>query len=309
MTMRWWIMGVILGLALIVSPGCDVQRIILKAAVEQNESYFHPPGSEGWNVEKLTDHVYTFQWEWYRNIFVVTDEGVFATDPFNPRAAAKLREAIRETAGDKPVKYLFYTHYHKDHTEGGAVLEPEEVLCHEKCARYFSDFDSSKILPPTRTLSGDEEIVLGGVLIRLYYLGKTHTDTLYAVHIPGEKLLFTADFGLVRTFPPIGYPDFYRPGTIAAGARIAKLDFDIWVPSHFGYGSKQDFTDYFAMTNLLEKLIAEASEDFGRPYDFPGETFAHVYDGMKPDYGEWHGFGQMIPFSVTRTATGQLLGY
>ena len=287
----------------------SVQRIVLREFVRQTESYFHPPQFRGWDVEQLTERVYTFRWGWYRNIFVVTDEGVFATDPFNAEAASLLREAIREKTGDRPVKFLFYTHYHKDHVEGGAALAPAEVLCHERCPSYFEDLASPDVLPPTRTLSGDETISLGGLTFQLLFLGKTHTDTLYALHIPEENLLFTADFGLVRTFPPIGLPDFYRPGVVRGLDRLSKLDFGLFVPSHFGHGVKQDFLDFAEMFRRIYDVTKEAGERYGRPDEQPVAGFTHVYDTMRRDYGDWHGFDQMILFSVARTATGQLLGY
>lgn len=286
-----------------------IQRVVLKEFVRQTEAYFHPPELKGWDVQQVSEHVYTFRWGWYRNIFVVTEDGVVATDPFNPEAAALLRQAIRERAGDLPVRSLFYTHYHRDHTEGGAILEPEEVLCHEGCLTYFEDLRSADILPPTRAVSGDQTLEIGGLTINLLYLGKTHTDTLYAVHIPQEGLLFTADFGLVKTFPPVGTPDFYRPGMLRAMERVSKLDFRSFVPSHFGHGVKQDFVDYYGMMRRLDEVSGEANDRYGRPDEKPVPAFSHVYDRMKADYGDWHGFDQMILFSAVRTATGQLLGY
>ena len=286
-----------------------IQRFVLKEFVRQTESYFHPPELKGWDVEQVSDRVYTFRWGWYRNIFVVTEDGVLATDPFNPSAAALLRDAIRDKAGDRPVKHLFYTHYHKDHVEGGAALEPAEVFCHEGCQSYFADLGSAAVLTPTRTISGDQTLELGGLTVNLLYLGKTHTDTLYAIHIPKEELLFTADFGMVKAFPPVGIPDFYRPGTFRAMERVSKLEFRTFVPSHFGHGVKQDFLDFYGMLRRLDESVKEASEKFGRPDETPVPAFAYTYDRLKADYGDWHGFDQMILFSVVRTATGQLLGY
>ena len=66
-----------------------------------------------------------------------------------------------------------------------------------------------------------------------------HTDTLYAVYLPNERLLWTADFALVRTILPIGGPDYYFPGAVKAMERLAALDFDTFVPSHSGYGKSK----------------------------------------------------------------------
>jgi glyoxylase-like metal-dependent hydrolase (beta-lactamase superfamily II) len=305
------LVGAALGLAAlgVAASGCDARRFVMGQIASQTEAYFHPPGSEGWDVTRLTEHVYTFRWGWYRNIFVVTPEGVFATDPFNREAAASLRDVIAEASGGRPVRILFYSHYHRDHTEGGALLEPEQVWCHERCPSYFRDLGRPEILPPTRTVSGDETLTLGGVEIRLLYLGKSHTDTLYAVHVPGEELLWTADFGLVRTIPPMGVPDFYRPGLLAGMERLSRLEFRVFVPSHFGYGTKQDFVDFYHMMRDLGTWVREAQERYGPPSKDLDQGFRYVYDRMKAGYGDWHGFDQMILFTIARANVGEMLGY
>jgi hypothetical protein len=39
---------------------------------------------------KVAPGVYVFRWWVYRNLFMVTDEGVIATDPINPKVAKML---------------------------------------------------------------------------------------------------------------------------------------------------------------------------------------------------------------------------
>ena len=91
--------------------------------------------------------------------------------------------------------------------------------------------------------------------------------------------------------------------------RVAKLDFGIFVPSHFGHGVKQDFVDSLALLKRVNQLAHEASERYGRPDEAPAPGFTYVYDRLSAEYGDWHGFDQMVLFNIVRTATGQLLGY
>ena len=72
-------------------------------------------------TENLGSGLYTFRWGPYRNIFLVTDEGVIASDPMNAEAATLYRDAIR-TVTDQPVKYVVYSHSHWDHVSGGAIF-------------------------------------------------------------------------------------------------------------------------------------------------------------------------------------------
>lgn len=52
-----------------------------------------PMGGEtfGHSVTSLGKGLYVFRWWIYRNLFVVTDEGVIVTDPMNPKAAKLLQ--------------------------------------------------------------------------------------------------------------------------------------------------------------------------------------------------------------------------
>jgi hypothetical protein len=58
-----------------------------------------------YQTEQLGDGLYSFRWGSYRNIFLVTDEGVIATDPMSVDAAKVYRAEIAKIT-DKPVKYL-----------------------------------------------------------------------------------------------------------------------------------------------------------------------------------------------------------
>ena len=306
------LLGVTLVSAFLLAS-CDAKRAVMRIAVGDLESYFGPEEYDGSELVKLTDHVYTYRWTWYRSIVVDTDEGLVITDPFNTDAAAALKTQLQELGLTKPVHTLFYSHYHLDHTEGGAVLEPREIIAHEKCPTYWADVDASRVLAPTKLIEGDQTLTIGGVEIQLLYLGNTHSDTLYAVYLPGERLLWTADFGLVRTILPIGGPDYYFPGASRSRERLAGLDFDTFVPSHFGYGKKQDLVDYVELLKHLQDLAARSMEKFGREVPRDRQTlqraFDFYYDDLEARYGDWHGFDQNVMFVITRTTTGARLGY
>jgi glyoxylase-like metal-dependent hydrolase (beta-lactamase superfamily II) len=157
---------------------------------------------------------------------------------------------------------------------------------------------------------------VGDAEIRLLYLGKSHTDTLYAFHLPAERLLFTADFGLVRTIPPLGVPDSYFPGLLAAMDRVSQLDFDIFVPSHFGTGRKADFLVFVDYLKTVQRLVREAGERYGgedgtfaRDAASLRKAFRHVYRPLKARYGAWHGFDEQIFLQIVTRSVGERLGY
>ena len=153
---------------------------------------------------------------------------------------------------------------------------------------------------------------IGGVEIRALYLGLSHTDTLYAFHFPSERLVFTADLGLVKTMAPDGVPDRYAPGYLAALNRIIGIDFDTFIPSHFGYGTKQDLVDWRDMMEEGRRLAREAIRAHGAPGvrdDQIGQYFDAVYYPLREKYGQWHGFNEMSVLNIVRDVIGEALGY
>lgn len=291
--------------------GCSVREAILRQVVSEMDGYFSPPELTGVELEQHTENVYAFRWGWYRMLVLDTEEGLVVVDPMTVEGGVALKKALDEKFPGRKVHTLIYSHYHLDHASGGAVLEPGEVIAHKDCPEYWKDLETADILKPTRYIEGDQTLNIGGVEIQMLYLGDTHTDTIYAFHLPAERVLFTADVGLVRTFPPNGYPDAYIPGAEAAMERLAALDFDIFLPSHFGYGTKQDLVDYLEFTSFSREIAYKTVTEVGHPGDpaLLDEFMDAMYYPMKEKYGDWHGFEQMILIHSFRAYTGELLGY
>jgi len=261
----------------------------------------------------VSPHLYTAKSGWYRDLVVETDDGLVVVDPMGPRMVPVLQDGIARNLSGKKVKTLFYTHYHLDHAAGGAPLGATDVIGHEKCTQYWSDLGAKDVVPINHPISGDQTLNIGGVEIRALYLGHSHTDTLYALYFPAERVLFTADLGLVKTVPPVGVPDSYWPGYMAALDRVAALDFDTFVPSHFGWGKKQDLLDCIELLKTERSLARDALARHkgqlggdGAPLE---DYFDEIYPQLEAKYGEWHGFGAMFIPNMSRDVEGELLGF
>jgi glyoxylase-like metal-dependent hydrolase (beta-lactamase superfamily II) len=309
----WFTLPLALGLGL---SGCSLRTYALETAVGDQANFI--PDLEHWSgsdLKKVTDRVYTFRSGWNRSLVVLTDEGVVVVDPFDRQTAQDLKAALDQLAPGKPVRTLFYSHYHLDHVVGGAALKPMEVVAHARCPEYWANLTDTQaaqdILPPTRFIEGDQQFTIGGVEFNLLYLGLTHTDTLYAFYLPGEKVLFTADFGLIKTVFPIGGPDMYFPGILKQMDRLAKLDFDWFIPSHFGYGTKADYLEAVGFQKDIHRLALESVQKFGRPSSREDyvRSFHYLYDPLKEKYGAYHGFEEEIIFITGRAYSGVLLGF
>ena len=69
---------------------------------------------------KVTDNVYYFRYQGHQAMFIVTPEGVIATDPISenrPAAEAYIAEIRKITQA--PIRYVIYSHQDPDHVAGG----------------------------------------------------------------------------------------------------------------------------------------------------------------------------------------------
>ena len=98
---------------------------------------------------KIADGVYTFRFGIHRNMFVVTNEGVIATDPISPGAAKIMMGEIRKVT-KQPVKYVIYSHEHWDHIAGGRVFKEAgaKFVSHANCAPTFKANPNPAVVAP-----------------------------------------------------------------------------------------------------------------------------------------------------------------
>ena len=72
-----------------------------------------------------TDNVYIFRNGNHQSMFIVTKDGVIATDPVaygRPTGGQHYVDEIKKVT-DKPIKYLIYSHHHFDHIAGGKAFK------------------------------------------------------------------------------------------------------------------------------------------------------------------------------------------
>jgi len=78
-------------------------------------------------ITKIADNLYRFQNNFHFSVFLVTSEGVIVTDPINSDAAKWLKAEIAKRF-NKPIKYLIYSHDHRDHSSGGEIFADTAIF-------------------------------------------------------------------------------------------------------------------------------------------------------------------------------------
>jgi hypothetical protein len=109
---------------LLVAPAVFVALLAGSSASAQTQpAPSAPPAPPTFATTKIegTDNVYIFRYQGHQSMFVVTSDGVIATDPIGlgrPQAVTTYIEEIKKVTS-QPIKYVIYSHNHYDHITGG----------------------------------------------------------------------------------------------------------------------------------------------------------------------------------------------
>ncbi len=185
-----------------MNVGVRILIALCALAVSKAGAQLVPPGIAESSLERIEGGLYAYQHGPYRSIFLVTSEGVIATDPMSVQAARAYREAIASVT-ELPVRYLVYSHAHWDHAAGGAIFRDEgaTIVAQRRCAENISASPNPDVVMPDVLFDAHMELELGDGGMGLYYFGPSH-GTCLAVMIPRPyEYLFTVDI----VSPPSGW--------------------------------------------------------------------------------------------------------
>ena len=259
------------------------------------------PGALPADVQQFAEDTYAFVNGGYISLFIVTDDGVIATDPSSqggPERAEAYREAITSIT-DQPVRYLIYSHDHADHATGGDVFaDTATFISHRIAVEKLAALNDPSTPVPEIAFNDELSIELGGKTIELYYTGRNHSDNSIVLLYPERRLLFAVDFIWVNALPYQNLPDAYPEEWVESLRWIEdNLDFDTLVPGHPPLpGTKENVT---GMREYLEDLMAavRAAQDQGLPENSP-EMIEAVRTELEPAYGTWAMFAEWLPLNI-----------
>jgi len=272
------------------------------AQADQKLALTEPVGGEpfGHSVTNLGDGLYVFRWWVYRNIFIVTDEGVIVTDPMNPKAAALLQSEIRKIT-DKPVKYVVYSHNHHDHISGGIIFKQEgaKFVGHENVLKELGDHPSAVTPLPDITFKDRYTVTLGDRTLELEYFGPNHGESLVVMRLPKENALFIVDIVTPRRVAFRMMPDFWPDEWIRSLKEIEATDFDYVISGHGPETEPAIDTANVVMDQrvYLEDLMAAVKGAMESGTHSPDELKTSV---KLPKYKDWRYYDEWLPMNIER---------
>lgn len=250
-----------------------------------------------------TDNVYVFRYGGHQSMFVVTKEGVIATDPIaygRPQAAVTYIDEIKKVAGERPIKYLIYSHHHFDHIAGGKPFKDAgaKIVAHKRARERLAQIQDPHTPLPDETFEKSRTIKLGGTVLELSYHGLNHSDSTIVMRLPKEKIVFIVDTIPVGAFPGRGFIDVYPLETEQFMERVLKMDWERMIPGHPGQpgerlGTKKDVEEQLALVRYASEEVKKWARD-GKCWE-PAEKEVKLekYSGMP-------GYAAGLPLVVRR---------
>ena len=159
--------------------------------------------------------------------FVVTPAGVVVIDALgSPVLASELLQEIHKIT-PLPVTHVIVTHYHADHIYGLQTLKAAgaTIIAHEAAKEYLNSDtaalrlqasrqdlapwvdENTHLVPADEWISGEKDLVVGGVHFRIQPVGPAHTPEDVVIDVPSEGVLFSGDIVFRNRLPYVGKAD------------------------------------------------------------------------------------------------------
>jgi glyoxylase-like metal-dependent hydrolase (beta-lactamase superfamily II) len=252
-----------------------------------------------------TDNVYIFRYGGHQSMFVVTSQGVIATDPISYLRPAKPYIDAIKAVTDKPIKYVIYSHHHYDHIAGGQPFKDLGAIfiAHRRAKERLLELKKQNallpdIVMPDQVVDDKKTIKLGDTTLELIYVGRNHSDNSLVMRLPKEKLVFVVDFAPIESVQFRNIPDSASPlEYIASLKKLAALDWDRMIPGHpyagGRLGTKKDVEDDIAYMEDLSAEVKKAA-DAGKCFD------TAMKEVKLPKYEKWANYEASLPANVER---------
>jgi glyoxylase-like metal-dependent hydrolase (beta-lactamase superfamily II) len=197
------------------------------------------PAYQPMQVTKVTDGVYVITGGGGNTTVRVGKDAVILVDTKNPGEPylSDLKAKIASIT-PLPVKYVFITHHHGDHSGNeGAFLAGGSVIASKAEADTFRDYKTTKgpkAPPPNVAYAGPSiQVSVDGATAIGYHFGPGHTAGDTVVYFPDVKVVASGDLVADKT-PNVDYVP--GGGSILGWQRslddILALDFDYLITGH-----------------------------------------------------------------------------
>ena len=250
-----------------------------------------------------TDNVYIFRNGGHQSMFIVTKDGVIATDPIGygrPTGGQTYVDEIKKVT-DKPIKYLIYSHHHFDHIAGGAPFNDAGAVfvAHRNAQQQLQRLKNPAVVLPDQTVDDSRVLTVGRTRVELLYMGRNHSDNSLVVSVPSQKVIYAADWLPVGELIWRNVFDSYIDEWFEGIDRVLALDWEKLVVGHArghnqkGWGTKDDVRAFKAYFTDLKEAVRVAYQQGLCPNRAPSEV-------KLPKYSQLFEYEEFLPMNVDR---------
>ena len=242
------------------------------------------------------------------SLIVIGRNGVLVADGQGSVQATQTMLDKIKTISPLPVKWYVVGSDHGDHTAGNSVLPKDiQFIVHaNSLAQLKKDSAAAAaanrpavVTPKTAMTSDTETIDLGGISVRVRFLGRAHTGGDLMLEVPSEKLLFMSEAYLNRVFPAMRSA-YGAEWVRTIDSALALKNVDRFIPGHgFIEEAKVSREELVAFRDALVAVIAEVKrlKAAGLTVD---QAITQVNWGP---YAKWFLAEQQSPIAIRRLWT------
>jgi len=187
----------------------------------------------------------------------VTPEGVILVDDKYPENLTDVITTLRSVT-TQPIRYMLNSHHHGDHVSGNVNVAAMgvDIIAHRRIRENFLRLKQPGA--PNIVFEDQGGVHLGGVEVRMYHLGRGHTNGDTVIHFPDLRAVHMGDL-VIDGMPVIDYAgggsalEFVT--TIDA---MLKLDFDVAIPGHGKLMTRPEVQAYRNRFETMNQRMREA---------------------------------------------------
>jgi glyoxylase-like metal-dependent hydrolase (beta-lactamase superfamily II) len=203
------------------------------------------------NLKRVSEHVYVL--EGYPNIeFVIGSRATLVVDTGMGKRNGDTVMRVEQKLAKGPILYLTTTHYHTEHTTGEQSFPANTIIVRNKVQqedveknlpahmegfRKMSAINGEllqdiKLRRPDVLYDREAKLDLGGVGVRLFWLGPAHTKGDELMFVEEDRVLIPGDIVQKDIFPIMPTPDSSVKGWLSILDNIETLHPNIIVSDH-----------------------------------------------------------------------------
>ena len=233
-----------------------------------------PPPPPPSVLDKVADDLYVLRGEGGNTTIYLTDEGVILVDVKFERNYDEIVAKVRSLT-DKPIRYVFNSHSHGDHTGSNQKLIGTATIIGHQNVRSAM-IQGKQAGPPQVTYRDELTITLGGKEVVARYFGRAHTNGDTWVYFPAHKVVATGDsFNTGNGRGETG--SILKGFLIAPGGSIMditktlegvlKWDFNVAIPGHGPIGKRADVVNWQTEIGKVQSRLSASLRQGGTKAD------------------------------------------